>query len=116
MTRSIVTLAVISCVIFAVLLSGCQTQAPQQHHARGHRAACERRATGLGPGVTLAEMRGADAATIDTAREHSMLAFAVARDALAVDLSDLTGINSRLRLLNYVWWRGMFLRSARRWA
>jgi len=89
MTRNVVTLAVISCIVFAVTLSGCQTQQPQTIT----RADIVRLVNGaqlaLDMGLTLAEMRGADAATIDTAREHSMLAFAVARDALAVDLGDL---------------------------
>lgn len=89
MTRSIITLAVISCIVFAVTLSGCQTQQPQ----RITRSDIVRLVNGaqlaLDLGLTLAEMRGADPAKIDTAREHSMLAFAVARDALAVDLGDL---------------------------
>jgi len=89
MTRNVVTLAVISCIVFAVALSGCQTQQPQQIT----RADLVRLVNGaqlaLDLGLTLAEMRGADPAKIDTAREHSMLAFALARDALAVDLGDL---------------------------
>lgn len=89
MTRSIITLAVISCMVFAVLLSGCQTTQAQQIT----RADIVRLVNGaqlaLDLGLTLAEMRGADMAVIDTAREHSMLAFAVLRDALAVDLNDL---------------------------
>lgn len=89
MNRSVVTLAVLACMVFAVTLSGCQTQAPQQIT----RADIVRLVNGaqlaLDLGLTLAEMRGADMAVIDTAREHSMLAFAVLRDALAVDLSDL---------------------------
>ena len=89
MHRLIVTTAVLSCVLFAALLSGCQTQQPQQIT----RADLVRLVNGaqlaLDLGLTLAEMRGADTAKIDTAREHSMMAFAVMRDALAVDLSDL---------------------------
>jgi len=104
MTRSIVTLAVLACMVFAVTLSGCQTQQPQQIT----RADIVRLVNGaqlaLDLGLTLAEMRGADAATIDTAREHSMLAFAVMRDALAVDLGDLdrdklAGALEQLRLV-----------------
>lgn len=89
MTRSIVTLAVLACMVFAITLSGCQTTQPQQIT----RADIVRLVNGaqlaLDLGLTLAEMRGADMAVIDTAREHSMLAFAVLRDALAVDLGDL---------------------------
>lgn len=89
MTRNIVTMTVISCIVFAIAMSGCQTQAPQRITRADILRLVDGAQLALDLGLTLAEMRGADTATITTAREHSMLAFAVARDALAVDLSDL---------------------------
>ena len=85
-------------VLAAVLLSGCQTtqtnttRADLLRYVDGAQLA-------VNVALSFAEVRGADAVTLTTAREHSMLTFALLRDALSVDTADLPAAAAQLRVL-----------------